>query len=307
VTTPLFPLFTEAQLQRLTIEELKKRLRIKLGGMVRAVKNINAGNLLYRGVPWDCRPDLISQLSYPPLDRVSQLGRVNRPGQSVFYASCAPPGVFYELKVHEGDRIAFSEWEVIKPLWMHNLGYHSDALARLGAAPNSARRPLTEPIPDETQRNERLRKKVALAFTANVTPGFEYRYKQSVALTEFWCEHQQNLPIYPDGPQTSEVAGIVYPSLQMRGDADNVAFWPKFVHSSLALRHVQYVLVEKADYTRLAFSFLSLDLAHEFVGGTSIRWRNDLPLEDARRCHIAAENGKWVQRDGQGNIYGTGP
>ena len=79
------------------------------------------------------------------------------------------------------------------------------------------------------------------------------------------------------------------------------------MHSSLALTHVQYVLVEKADYTRLAFSFLSLDLAHEFVGGTSIRWRDDLPLEDARRCHIALENGKWVQRDGQGNIYGTGP
>jgi hypothetical protein len=307
VTTPLFPLFAEAQLQRLTVEELKKRLRMKLGGMVRAVKNISAGNLVYRGVPWHCRPDLISQVSYPPLDKVDQFGRLNRPGQSVFYASCAPPGVFYELKAREGDRIAFSEWEVMKPLWIHDLGYHSGALARLGATPNSMRRRLTEPIPDETQRNGRLRKKVALAFTVDVTPGFEYRYKQSVALTEFWCEHQQDLPIYPDGPQTSEVAGIVYPSLQMRGDADNVAFWPKFVHSSLALRHVQYVLVEKADYARLAFSFFSLDIACELVGGTSIKWRSDLPSEDARRCHIALENGKWVQRDGQGNIYGTGP
>jgi hypothetical protein len=115
------------------------------------------------------------------------------------------------------------------------------------------------------------------------------------------------LPIYTDGPQTQEIAGIVYPSLQMRGDADNVMFWPKFVHSSLRLRHVQYVLVEKADYTRLAFSFLSLALAGEFVDGTSIKWRDDLPLEDARRCHIALENGKWVQRDGRGNVYGVGP
>ena len=307
MTTPLFPLFTEAQLQRLTIEELKQRLRIKLGGMVRAVKSINAGRLIYRGVPWDRKPDLISQLSYPPLDKIRQLGRLNRPGQSVFYASCAPPGVFYELKACEGDRIAFSEWQVMTPLWMHNLGYHADALARLGAAPNSARQPLTEPIPDETERNERLRKKVALAFTVSVTPEFEYRYKQSIALTEFWCEHQERLTIYPDGPQTTEVAGIVYPSLQMRGDADNVVFWPKFVHSSLALKHVQYVLIEKADYTRLAFSFLTLEFAREFVGGTSIKWRDDLPSEDARRCHVALENGKWVQRDGQGNIYGTGP
>jgi hypothetical protein len=40
--------------------------------------------------------------------------------------------------------------------------------------------------------------------------------------------------------------------------------------------------------------------------GMSIKWRNDLPPEDARRCYVALENGKWVQRDGHGNIYGTG-
>jgi hypothetical protein len=49
----------------------------------------------------------------------------------------------------------------------------------------------------------------------------------------------------------------------MRCDADNVMFWPKFVHSSLALRHVQYVLVEKADLARLAFTFLSLVPVHK--------------------------------------------
>ncbi len=272
--------------------------------MVRAVKHINAKTVVYRGVPWDRRPDFIAQLSYPPFDKVRQLGRLNRPGQSVFYASVAPPGVFYELKARERSRIAFSEWEVMEPLWMHNLGYHADALARLGAAPNSARLPLTEPIPNETQHNKRLRKKVALAFTMDVPAGFEYRYKQSVALTEFWCEHHQKLPVYSDGPQKEEIAGVVYPSLQMQGDADNVMFWPKFVHSSLALRHVQYVLIEKADHTRLAFSFLSLALARGFVDGTSIEWRDDLPAEDARRCHIALENGQWVQRDGWGNVYG---
>jgi hypothetical protein len=95
----------------------------------------------------------------------------------------------------------------------------------------------------------------------------------------------------------------------MRCDADNVMFWPKFVHSSLALRHVQYVLVEKADLARLAFTFLSLALADAFAGGpaTAIKWRDDLPPEEARRCHIALEDGKWVQRDGWGSVYGVGP
>jgi hypothetical protein len=188
------PLFSESQLQQLTIEALKNQLRAKLGGMVRSVKHISANTKVYRGVPWDSRPNLIAQLSYPPGDR-APLGRLNRPGQSVFYGSVAPPAVFYELKAREGSRIAFSEWEVMEPLWMHNLGYHVDALTRLGAAPNTARLPLTEPIPNETQRNKRLRKKVSLAFTVDVPVGFEYRYKQSVALTEFWCEHHQPLPV----------------------------------------------------------------------------------------------------------------
>jgi hypothetical protein len=89
----------------------------------------------------------------------------------------------------------------------------------------------------------------------------------------------------------------------MRGDADNLVLWPEFVHSSLALRQVQYVLVEKADYTRLAFSFLTLALAHKFTDGMSINWRDNLPTEDARRCHISLEDGNWVQRDGRGEVY----
>jgi hypothetical protein len=296
------PLFSERQLQRLTIEAMKNQLRAKLGGLVRAVKHITPGTLLYRGVFWDRRPELISQISYPPPEKVSNIGRLNRPGQSVFYASCAPPAVFYELKAREGSLIAFSEWEVTKHLWMHNLGYHADAFTRLGALPNPARVTLTEPIPNETPHNNRLRRKVAIAFTQDAPPGFEYRYKQSVALAEFWFAHHQPLPTYPDGPETGQVAGVVYPSLQMRGDVDNVALWPDFVHSSTALRQVQYVLIEKANYSSLAFTFLTLALSGGFTDGTSINWRDDLPSEEARRCHIALEDDKWVQRDGTGNI-----
>jgi hypothetical protein len=88
----------------------------------------------------------------------------------------------------------------------------------------------------------------------------------------------------------------------MRGDVDNVALWPDFVHSSTALRQVQYVLIEKANYSSLAFTFLTLALSGGFTDGTSINWRDDLPSEEARRCHIALEDDKWVQRDGTGNI-----
>ena len=301
------PLFSEAQRGRLTIDGLKGVLRNKLGGMVRATKDIRAGNLIYRGVERAQRPDLISQVSFPPPERVTKWGRLNRPGESVFYGSAAAPGVFYELSVRIGSLIAFSEWEVMEPLWMHNLGYHADALARLGALPNDLRLALTGPIANETRQNSRLRKQVALAFTEDVPEGQEHRYRQSVAIKEFWCEHHDAFEIYPDGPQASRIAGIVYPSLQMRGDADNVSFWPEFVLSSLRLRQVQHVLVENADPERLAFSLLTLALSKGFASGTTILWRDELSSEAERRCHIALEGDAWVQRDGFGRVYGAPP
>jgi hypothetical protein len=301
------PLFSETQLRRLTVEALKELLRGKLGGMVRAIKDIRPDNRVYRGVECTDRPDLISRISFPPPGRVSQWGRLNRPGESVFYASAAPPGVFYELKAQAGQFIAFSEWEVMEPLWMHNLGYHSDALARLGASPTDLRQVLTDPIPNETARNRRLRKQVAMAFTEDVAPGREHRYHQSVAIKEFWCEHHQHLAIYPDGPRSPLVAGIVYPSLQMRGDADNIAFWPQFALSSLRLRQVQHVLVETADPQRQAFTFLTLALSKGFEAGSRILWKDELPPEAARRCHIALEDGAWVMRDGFGQPYRVHP
>jgi hypothetical protein len=265
--------------------------------MVRAVRNINAGNIIYRGVAWDRRPDLIAQLSYPPPDQGEPVWATKSAGTiSFFYGSAGSPGVFFELKAREGGLIAWSKWQVKEPLCMRNLGYHADALVRLGATPNSAHLTLTQPIPNETPRNRRLRRKVALAFTEDITPGFEYRYKQSVAITEFWCEHHQPLPIEPGGPRTDEIAGVTYPSPQMRGDADNVIFWPKFVHSSLALAQVQYVLVENADYSRLAFSLLTVGIANEFSNDVSIKWLDVLPSENERRCHISFEDGKWVLR-----------
>jgi hypothetical protein len=300
------PLFSAQQLRRLTIDDLKGRLRNKLGGIVRRVGSINPGNRVFRGVKWDERPNQISQLSYPPID-CSHLGRLTRDGRSMFYSSCAGPGVFYEMRAQPGWRIAFSTWCVTEPLWMHDLGFHPDVLRQLGASAVATRPWMVEPIPNETAHNRRLRKQVARAFAVDVHASTKYLYKQSVALAEFWMDHEEAYQAYPDGPKIPHAAGFVYPSLQMRGDADNVAFLPRFVHSSLRLEQVQFVLVERADPSRFACTFLTEAISSHFIDGTTIAWRNELPTEKLRRCHIALENGRWVQRDDTGTIYAVRP
>jgi len=66
---------------------------------------------------------------YPPPE-IAALQRLNRPDRPRFHCSAAGPAVFYELHARKGDLIAFSRWEAIESLYMHNLGFHPRAELR---------------------------------------------------------------------------------------------------------------------------------------------------------------------------------
>lgn len=112
------------------------------------------------------------------------MGRLNRVGSPIFYCSAGEPPVFSELNARVGDTIVVSECEVLEPLWLHNLGFHEDALVKLGVPFIGSRPDLTNAIPDETTENERLRRKFSLALAEDVAAGDEYKYKLSVAINE---------------------------------------------------------------------------------------------------------------------------
>jgi hypothetical protein len=298
-------MFTESQLRKNDIETLKRWLRFRLGGYVVAVKHITANSRVHRGVSCPVRPDTISRISYPPVNRVTALQRLNREGQPRFYCSAAAPAVFFELRAKQGDLIALSEWEVTEPLWMHNLGYHPGALRRIGAQEQhiSMRHKLTHSIPNETRENEKLRRQVSETFTKDVRDGEEYRYKQSIAIIESMSEEVQL--DFPDGdgeiPKHKKIAGTAYPAMRLRADADNLVFLPEFVDSSLRIRAVRYVRVEAADEAMASYTFLTIGFASMFSGDT-IEWRADIGTEDMRRSRIEFENGHWVMRDGYNRI-----
>jgi hypothetical protein len=178
-------MFTDDQLQRKDIETLRRWLLRKLGGYVIGVKDMPAGQRLYRAVRCPHRPERISRISYPPA-AVAPVGRLNRSCQPKFYCSAGGPPVFYELHAQQGELFVFSEWETTEPLWMHNLGFHPRALMRIGAESGTIdmRHLVAQAIPDETKVNEKLRYRISTAFTADVPKGKEYRYKQTIAINE---------------------------------------------------------------------------------------------------------------------------
>jgi hypothetical protein len=294
--------FSDDQLRHKDIDTLKRYLRYKLGGYRVALGDITTDNVLYRGVRWLQRPGKIDDVSYPPAHRVTKLGRINRIGESVFYCSRAAPAVFYELRARPGDLIALSEWGVTEPLWMHNLGYHQDALRKMGGCNVVLRPRFSDPIPNEPKTKAQLRRQLSLAFTEDIREGQEYRYKQSIAINELLFDGASPLPTHSDGPRSSRAAGTVYPALQMRGAADNVAIWPEFVDRTLRLKSIRYVLVEAADEARSSYTFLTVAMSNEF-SGSGIVWRQITSPENERRSHIALEDGNWILRDGFNRIY----
>jgi hypothetical protein len=298
-------MFSDDQLRRKDIDTLRRWLLHKLGGYIIAVKDMPAGQRLYRAVRSPQPPEKISRISYPPAD-ITSLGRLNRPGQSKFYCSAGGPPVFYELHARQGDLIGFSEWETTEPLWVHNLGFHPRALMRIGAQSGTIdmRHRVTHAIPDETKVNEKLRYQISKAFTADVPKGKEYRYNQTIAINESLSDVVYVGGNFPGAPKNPKIAGTVYPAMKMRGDADNVALLPEFVDSSLRLVSVRYVKVEEANETSSFYKLLTLGIAETFSGDT-INWSNALGSEDDRRTLVTFENDHWVMRDGHGRIYYT--
>ncbi len=295
-------ILSDDQIKKHDIDTLKRFVRHKLGGYVVATKDIRADNHVYRGVRWQERPTTTDQLSYPPAAAITKLGRTNRIGQPVFYGSAAGPGVFFELRAQPGEMIAFSEWRVTEPLWMRNLGYHDAAMRAMGARPSPQRLHLTNPIKDESKANARLRYQLSRAFTEDVRDGEEYRYQQSIAINELMFDRAEPLPTNAPGPKYDRAAGTVYPAMQMRGEADNLMFWPEFVDSSLRIVSVSHVLIEAADAASSSYTFLVTGMSKGF-DGKNIIWADELLPEARRRSTIAIEDGHWVMRDGDGKIY----
>jgi hypothetical protein len=295
-------LFTRDEIQRKDIDTLKRHLRQKIGGYTVACTPMKTDNLLFRGVKCNVRPEVVSRISYPPARFVTENGRLNRSGKAIFYASKAAPSVFFEIHAAKGDTIALSQWKVREQLWMHNLGYHHSALKRLGTAVEPRSR-LAYPISNETKFNDRLRQALSLACTVDVHKGNEYLYKLSIAINELMFDGAEPLRIdLPDGPRESRAVGTVYPAMKLRGVADNVAIWPKFVDGYLTIGLVQWVVVVEADEARSLYTIQHLATCREFPDGKLVWDETPMNKRDGKGT-ISLEGDKWISRNGLGEIY----
>ena len=120
----------------------------------------------------------------------------------------------------------------------------------------------------------------------------EYLYKISIAIAE---KHYQDEIFH----------GLLYPSIAMRAEADNVALKPDFVYNELNLERTIFVQVSGKN-NKSEYQYSILDSSDNFNDNGKINWKGK-----PRKWHIdregsflvfKVENGKWVARDKEGNV-----
>jgi hypothetical protein len=217
----------------------------------------------------------------------------------MFYASVARAAVFFELRAAPGDCLTVSRWSLTEKIFANNIGFTPDVFQRYRSTRN-------ELVPDWVVRNPANRivhEFLARQFTVEVPPGMEHQYKLSVAIAEkLWGNITGDVPT--DAPRDMRFGAIVYPSLAMRANSDNLVLLPHFVDKCARLEQVEYIRVD-AWNGDLEYKVTKLDFANTFPNG-NIEWKGRLPqwqVSPGGQLKLSVdEQGQWVAHDDLGRL-----
>ncbi len=294
-----------SRVRNLDFEELKTRVDALTKGFTLSSPTLDERTKVFRGVVWSERPTKLAQLSYPPAHVVRTFGRANRPGRPMFYGSIARSAPFFEIRATAGALIVISRWSLKTKLFFNNVGYTDSVLRRSNSA-----RALTQWWQERTTpavekpANRLIHRFLASEFARMVEQGNEHEYKMSAAIAEnllgnLTIDHrEEGMPTYEGW------GGLLYPSLAMRANTDNVAILPEVVDRFMRFEQAEYIRVDSVneDFT---YTVTALDFANSVSSDGTIEWkgRHGQWTIPAGRIHqVAVEDGQWVVRDEAGQI-----
>lgn len=275
-----------ADLKNLSIDEIKNRLQPLTIGMIVSVPIMDVGTSLYRARKVDGNFSKefgmrYEDLIYPPQDR-AKLGRLNRDGESIFYCSVGKEALFYELpELKAGDEVVVTYWKTTEKLISNNVGYTQQVFEKMGAkriAPTwSAANAdgvieihapeIADSVKISTIENDGIRGIFSEYFMRHVDDQNSEEYKLTVAIGEL---HLGTLN------QDQQFAGILYPSVKMWANSDNLALRPWWVDQHLKFQKAVHFQIESRDAS--SFSVKPIDFASAFDSGGNLAWLGRMPV-----------------------------
>ncbi|MCC2547182.1 RES family NAD+ phosphorylase [Hymenobacter sp. BT175] len=270
----------ELDLREHSVEDLLPRIRALLEGQTLRSIAFAPGLLLYRGIPCEELPARLSEVSYPPADRVQHDQRANRAGSPMFYCSATWHPPFFEAGVKRGDKIVITRWKTRTPLRISSFGYadvcaddpHADREQSLCEALNQ--------LPDHVRP---LAEFLTSAFTRAAGPGQEHHYRLSAAIAEA-CQLGEAFD------------GLLYPSAAMPSPAHNLALHPRCIdEEKLELQYVEHLVVNRVEPASI--DVCSLDFAHVAGPDGTLSWLgrpgNWVLREGGAATNCRFQNGRW--------------
>jgi hypothetical protein len=134
-------------------------------------------------------------------------------------------------------------------------------------------------------------------FTKEIADGEFEEYNLSIAIAERLLGKIVNTK----SDEHMEFAGIMYPAMKMRANADNFALQPSIVDKHLRLEEVEYIRVREVG--DLKYEITKLDFANSWKQDGLILWQGASQSWTSKQIQmVAVENGAWVARDAEGNL-----
>ena len=247
----------EARCAALSMDEIRERLKPIFAGMWVRSPIFDPGMFVYRArrvTPTfnTSKPMSLADLKHPPAELARQ-GRANRAGQPMFYCSGMKEPLFFEIgELNAGDELILSSWKSRSRMLLNNIGYTNLVFQELGAkrpcptwedlrdgkAAISVPEGGAELLPSilEVTDNDALRAELSKLFMKRAEDATLEYYKLTAAIAE------AHLGTVND---TDEFAGILYPSVRMWANGDNIALTPRYADEHLEFRRATRVRIDK--------------------------------------------------------------
>lgn len=265
-------------------EVVRKLLEAFDGHQVRAPR-LQPGVRLFRGQICD-KPTNIRRLGYPP-PAIAPQGRANRAGRPMLYCCASRAAPFFELQPTVGQTVALAHWTTTAPMIVNHAGYTHTTFVRLGSVRKY------QPRYRCSTADEEISAGFADLFTRKMDVEHEGRlYKLTSTIADFLTEPADQLD------------GLIYPSVAMRANSDNLALKPRYADRHLKFEKAELIRIDSID--DFSYKVTVLDTAKALGDDGSILWRGRsegwVLANVGDRLMFTIEQGKWVARDMAGNI-----
>lgn len=276
-----------ADLHMISVEELTAILFPLFKGYEINAPTLSPGQIIYRSRKC-LKPQTFKDLTYPEPKYVTRTQRANLAGQPLFYASLGDNVPLFEIRPEIGDTVVITRWRVRETLMVSHIGYSQSNARHAKVRKNlDTMFEFLKETKSFGEWNNYVYDYLAEAFSQSVNEGEEYKYKLSNAIARKF--------LYPESP----FDGILYPTVAMTMDGDNLVLTTKAADTKLQLYTVEFYRVVNLRNDKHDLKLLDAALDTDERG--QIKWtgckldRNLPPLSASRM----REDGEWMKSENQ--------